>query len=159
VISTAALFLRLVWLFIQFSAKISPHLKALCLYTGNKRAVALLWLFHYWNQFVQPSWSFTLHACVCPSVSTRNSSSADCSNICTKSLDYASGVSVFNRLSLGLTQPPIQWVPRVLSPGLKRGQGLTLTTQPHIVPRFWMSKSYTSSPPQAPSWHVVEQLF
>jgi hypothetical protein len=34
-----------------------------------------------------------------------------------------------------------------LSPGVKRGQGVTLTTHPHLVPRSIMSRSYTSSPP------------
>jgi hypothetical protein len=33
----------------------------------------------------------------------------------------------------------------VLSPGLKRGRGVTLTTHPHLVPRSWMSGGYTSS--------------
>jgi hypothetical protein len=33
------------------------------------------------------------------------------------------------------TQPPIQWVPWVLSPGVKRGRGVTLTSHPHLVPR------------------------
>jgi hypothetical protein len=36
----------------------------------------------------------------------------------------------------------------VLSPGVKRGRGVTLTTHPHPVPRSWMSMSYTSSPPK-----------
>jgi len=40
------------------------------------------------------------------------------------------------------TQPPLQWVQSVLSPGLKRGRGVTLTTHNHIVPRSWMSRSY-----------------
>jgi hypothetical protein len=35
----------------------------------------------------------------------------------------------------------------VLSPGLKRGRGVTLTTPPHLVPRSRMSRSYTSTPP------------
>jgi hypothetical protein len=35
----------------------------------------------------------------------------------------------------GAHQPPVQWVPGVLSPGVKRGRGVTLTTQPHLVPR------------------------
>jgi hypothetical protein len=34
----------------------------------------------------------------------------------------------------------------VLSPGLKRGLSMTLTTHPHLVPRSRMSRSYTSSP-------------
>jgi hypothetical protein len=33
------------------------------------------------------------------------------------------------------TQPPVQWVPGVLSLGLKPGRGVTLTTHPHLVPR------------------------
>jgi hypothetical protein len=35
-------------------------------------------------------------------------------------------------------------------PGAKRARGVTLTTHPHLVPRSGMSRSYTSSPPQAP---------
>jgi hypothetical protein len=49
-------------------------------------------------------------------------------------------------LELGPTQPPVQWVPGVLSPGVKRGRGVMLTTHPHLVSRSWMSRSYTSSP-------------
>jgi hypothetical protein len=40
-----------------------------------------------------------------------------------------------SRPALGPTQPPVQWVPEVLSPGVKRGRGVTLTTHPHLVPR------------------------
>jgi hypothetical protein len=35
-----------------------------------------------------------------------------------------------SRPALGPTQPPVQWVSRVLSQGLKRGRGVTLTTHP-----------------------------
>jgi hypothetical protein len=52
-----------------------------------------------------------------------------------------------SRPALGPTQPPIQWVLGVLSPGVKHGRGVTLTTHPHLVPRLSMSRSYTSSPP------------
>jgi hypothetical protein len=31
------------------------------------------------------------------------------------------------------TQSPIQWVPGVLSPGVRRGRGVTLPTHPHLV--------------------------
>jgi hypothetical protein len=34
-------------------------------------------------------------------------------------------------------------------PGAKRGRGVTLTTHPHLVPRSWMSRSYTPLPPSA----------
>jgi hypothetical protein len=35
-----------------------------------------------------------------------------------------------------------------------------LTTHPHLVPRSWMSRSYTSSPPpQAPPWRVKGLLY
>jgi hypothetical protein len=32
-------------------------------------------------------------------------------------------------------------------PGVKRGRDVTLTTQPHVVPKSIMSRSYISSPP------------
>jgi hypothetical protein len=59
----------------------------------------------------------------------------------------ASSVSI---PALEPTQPPVQWVQGVLSPGLKRGRGVTLTTHLHLVPKLKMSRSYISSPPSAP---------
>jgi hypothetical protein len=47
--------------------------------------------------------------------------------------DFSSNLCV--RPALGSTQSPVQWVPGVLSPGVKRGPGVTLTTHPHLVPR------------------------
>jgi hypothetical protein len=46
------------------------------------------------------------------------------------------------------TQPLIQWVLGVLSPGVKRGQGVTLPTHPHLLPRSRISRSYNYSPPK-----------
>jgi hypothetical protein len=57
-----------------------------------------------------------------------------------------------SRPALGPTQRPVQWVPGVLSPGLKRGQGVTLITHPQRV-------EARPPPPQVPSWCVVGQLF
>jgi hypothetical protein len=37
----------------------------------------------------------------------------------------------------------------VLSPSVKRELNVTLTTHTHPVPRSWMNRSYTSSPPPA----------
>jgi hypothetical protein len=39
-------------------------------------------------------------------------------------------VASVSRQALGPTQPPVQWVPEVLSQGLKRGRGVTLITHP-----------------------------
>jgi hypothetical protein len=55
-------------------------------------------------------------------------------------------VAFVPRPALRPTQLPVQWVPGVLSPEVKRGRGVTLTTHPHLVPRSIMSRSYTSSP-------------
>jgi hypothetical protein len=53
-----------------------------------------------------------------------------------------------SRPALGPTQSLVQWVPGVLSPGVKRGRGVILTTHPYLVPRLRMTRSYTSSPPK-----------
>jgi hypothetical protein len=37
-------------------------------------------------------------------------------------------VASVSRPAVGPTQPPVQWVPGVLSPGVKRGRGVMLTT-------------------------------
>jgi hypothetical protein len=66
------------------------------------------------------------------------------------------------RPALGSTQPPVQWVPGILFPGAKRGRGVTLTTHTHLVPRSWMSRSYTSSPPCASTgvlWYCFTSIF
>jgi hypothetical protein len=53
--------------------------------------------------------------------------------------DHRQGQRIFptvsvSRPALGPTQLPIQWVPGVLSAGVKRSRGVTLTTH-HLVPK------------------------
>jgi hypothetical protein len=55
-----------------------------------------------------------------------------------------------SRPDLGPTQPPIQWVPGALSPGVKRGRDVMLTTHPLLVPRVRKGRSCTSCHPNAP---------
>jgi hypothetical protein len=51
-----------------------------------------------------------------------------------------------SRPALGPTQLPVQRIPGVLSPGVKYGRGVTLTTH-YLVPKLRMSRSYTFSAP------------
>jgi hypothetical protein len=51
------------------------------------------------------------------------------------------------KLGWAVNHFPVQRVPGILSPGLNRGRGVTLTTHPHLVPRSKISRSYTASPP------------
>jgi hypothetical protein len=53
-----------------------------------------------------------------------------------------------SRPALGPTQPPVQWVTGALSPGVKRGRGVMLTTHPLLVPRTRKRGSCTSSHPK-----------
>jgi hypothetical protein len=56
-----------------------------------------------------------------------------------------------SRPVLGPTQPPVQWVPEVLSPGVKRGRGVTLTT--HLI--YCRSREWGAIPPLPPSASVA----
>jgi hypothetical protein len=46
-----------------------------------------------------------------------------------------------------------------ISPGLKHGRGVMLTTHPLLVPRLRKSRSYTSCHPNAPLWSVTGPLY
>jgi hypothetical protein len=61
-----------------------------------------------------------------------------------------------SRPALGPTQPPIQWVPGVLSLGVKR-PAVKLTTHLHIVSRSKNEWSYTSTPQYVfMAWYLVK---
>jgi hypothetical protein len=60
--------------------------------------------------------------------------------------DFSSSLCI---QTLEPTQPPVQWLPVFLSPGVKRGRGVMLTTHPYLVPRLRVSRSYASSPPSS----------
>jgi hypothetical protein len=64
-----------------------------------------------------------------------------------------------SRPALGPTQPPVQWVRGALSPGVKGGRGVMLTTYPLLVPRLRKSRSYTSCHPNAPLWSITGPLY
>jgi hypothetical protein len=64
-----------------------------------------------------------------------------------------------SRPALGPTQPPIQWVPGALSPGVKPERGVMLTTHPLLVPRLRKSRSYTSCHSNEPLWSVTGPLY
>jgi len=49
-----------------------------------------------------------------------------------------------SRPALTATQSSIQWVPGILSPGVKLGWGVTLTAHSHLVSMSRMSRSYNA---------------
>jgi hypothetical protein len=54
-----------------------------------------------------------------------------------------------SRPALGPTQPPVQWVPGVLAPGVKRGRSVTLTTHPIYCPGLEWVGAVSPLPPSA----------
>jgi hypothetical protein len=64
-----------------------------------------------------------------------------------------------SRPALGPTLPSYTTVTEVLSPGVKRGRGVMLTTHPLLVPRLRKSRSYTSCHPNAPLWNVTGPVY
>jgi hypothetical protein len=69
-----------------------------------------------------------------------------------KAKDFSSSLCV--QTGSGAHPASCTWVPGVLSMGVKRGRGVMLTTHPHLVPRSWMRRSYTYSPPKRLPWRV-----
>jgi hypothetical protein len=57
----------------------------------------------------------------------------------------AAAAATTTRTALGLTQPPIQWVPGALSLGIKLPG--SEADHSHLVPRSKNEWSYTSTPP------------
>jgi hypothetical protein len=53
-----------------------------------------------------------------------------------------------SRPTLGPTQPPVQWVPGALSPGVKVRPRRDVDHPPHLAPRLRISRGYTSSLPK-----------
>jgi hypothetical protein len=66
-----------------------------------------------------------------------------------------------SRPALGPTQPPLQWVPGAVSPGVKRGRGVMLSTNPHLFRRQDPVAAIllASSTSQAPPWRIAGQLY
>jgi hypothetical protein len=52
-----------------------------------------------------------------------------------------------SRPALRPTQPPVQFVPWLLSPEVDRGWGVTLTNHLDLLSRSRMSRTYNTSPP------------
>jgi hypothetical protein len=64
-----------------------------------------------------------------------------------------------SRPALEPTQPPDQWVLGVLSPGVKRGQAVILTTHPLSHAKVENEWELYFLSPQVPPWHVVGLLY
>jgi hypothetical protein len=72
----------------------------------------------------------------------------------------AEATDVSYSLCVQTTQPPVQWVPWVVYPGVKRSRGVTMTPHPHPVPRLGMSWSRSAaSPPIDACTAVAGQLY
>jgi hypothetical protein len=75
---------------------------------------------------------------------------------------HGSGLDFFflataSRPALGPTQSPTQWVPRALSPGVKR-PGCELTTHLHLLPRLRMREALSSIPKYVfTAWCLLKQ--
>jgi hypothetical protein len=57
--------------------------------------------------------------------------------------------------AVGPTQPPVQWVPGALSPGVKCGRGVMLTISGAEVKK---ERGYTSCHPKHLLWRIADQL-
>jgi hypothetical protein len=64
-----------------------------------------------------------------------------------------------SRPALGPTQPPVQWVSVALSPGVKRGREVTLTTYPPSSAEVKNEQELYLLSPHAPAWRVAGSLY
>jgi hypothetical protein len=77
--------------------------------------------------------------------------------------DWATEQRIFpltsaSRPAVGPTQSPVQRVSGALSPGVKRGRGVMLTTHRLLVPRLRKSRNYTSCYPKCASMERNETI-
>jgi hypothetical protein len=68
-------------------------------------------------------------------------------------------LALASRPALGPIQPPVQWVPGVLSPGVNRGRGGTLTTHPPSSSDVKNELEPYLLSPHAPPGRVVGSLY
>jgi hypothetical protein len=80
----------------------------------------------------------------------------DQGSIPAEATDFSSSLCVYTSSEAHPASYPL--LPGVLSPGVKRGRGVTLTNHHHLVLRLRMSSSYISSPPLSPVWRWGESF-
>jgi hypothetical protein len=124
------------------------HTKLTSKYTF--RTAAMFYTYYYYNQRNRGS-----------SVSTVSGYALDDRAIGVRSLaeskDFSSSLCV--QTGSGAHHASCTMGIGVPFPGQSAGRDVTLTTHPYLVPRSWMSRSYTTSPPQAPPCRVAELLY
>jgi hypothetical protein len=116
----------------------------------NSTHIIQYYLLHLYNVLVlRLAFLFHLHS----TFRIRVSSGSIVSDYGRSGFDPWRGQRIFpltsvSRPALRSTQPPVQWIPGVLSPGVKARPGRDADHSPHLGPRLRMSRSYISSPPK-----------